>query len=78
MPKAILITRAAGKRGGAVLQALLDHPSFSSQSYTLNALTENAAFPLARHLAATSSVVTLVSGDFSNVPTRSGAFLLEV
>ena len=76
MSKAIFITGATGKQGGAVVRSLLGHPSFSPKNYTLYALTRDPNSPSAKRLAAKSSSVKLVQGNlndakgaFKNMPT---------
>lgn len=59
MSRAILITGATGKQGGAVVDALLSHGS----SDLLLAVTRNANSTSARRLAAKSSSIKIVEGD---------------
>ena len=62
--RAILITGATGKQGGATINALLNAGALSS--YHILALTRNQSSPSAKNLA--SRGVKLVSGDLGNVP----------
>ncbi|TDZ13326.1 NmrA-like family domain-containing protein 1 [Colletotrichum orbiculare MAFF 240422] len=62
--KAILVTGATGKQGGAVISALLD--AGADRSYDIVAVTRNPASAPARKLEA--SGVKLVQGDLDDVP----------
>ena len=62
MSKAVLITGATGKQGGAVVNALL------SSDFTILAVTRNTASPSAQKLAQKSPKIKLVQGDL-NDPT---------
>lgn len=64
MSKAILVTGATGKQGGALISALLDAPD--AKSYKLIALTRKATSASAKKLA--DQGVDLVEGDLNNVP----------
>ena len=66
MTKAILIFGATGKQGGAVLRALLAHPSFSLTSYTIMAATRNVDSPNSQRLSALSPAIKLVKGDIND------------
>lgn len=66
MPKTILIFGATGKQGGAVLRALLAHPSFSPTSYTILAATRNVDSPSSQRLSALSPAIKLVKGDIND------------
>ena len=62
--KRILVTGATGNQGAAVVDALL--ASSSPDSLQILALTRNTDSPKARALAAKSTSVHLVKGDFDN------------
>jgi uncharacterized protein YbjT (DUF2867 family) len=65
--KAILITGATGKQGGAVLKQLATHPS--STQYTLLAVTRNTLSPsIARLKEKYDGIVVPVQGDLNDVP----------
>ncbi|KAF2704286.1 NmrA family protein [Pleomassaria siparia CBS 279.74] len=64
--KAILITGATGKQGGAVLNQLATHPS--SPQYTLLAVTRNVDSPSALKITQRHPNVKLVQGDLNDVP----------
>lgn len=65
MSRALLITGATGKQGGAVIDALLARrPS----DFLLLAVTRNAQSASAKRLAAKSPSVKLVEGDLDSVP----------
>lgn len=60
MSRAILITGATGKQGGAVVDALLNR---ELSDFLLLAVTRNAQSASAKRLAAKSSSIKLVEGD---------------
>ncbi|KAI0405635.1 hypothetical protein F4802DRAFT_606666 [Xylaria palmicola] len=62
MSKAILVTGATGKQGGAVINALLDH---DAKDFTILAVTRDVSGPAAKKLP---SSIKLVQGDLDNVP----------
>ncbi|EGY20858.1 nucleoside-diphosphate-sugar epimerase family protein [Verticillium dahliae VdLs.17] len=66
MSRAILITGATGKQGGAVLDALLRH---KSSDLLLLAVTRNAQSASARRIAAKSPSIRIVEGDLDAAPT---------
>jgi uncharacterized protein YbjT (DUF2867 family) len=66
MSRAILVLGATGKQGGGTLKALLAHPSFSSEKYTIYAATRKPDSPSAKRLAALSPSVKPVVGDLRN------------
>ncbi|KAM0324798.1 hypothetical protein ACHAQA_007764 [Verticillium albo-atrum] len=66
MSRAILITGATGKQGGAVVDALLKN---KSGDFLLLAVTRNAQSASARRLAAKSSYVKIIEGDLDTAPT---------
>jgi uncharacterized protein YbjT (DUF2867 family) len=66
--RAILITGATGKQGGAVIDALLALPS-SNANFTILAVTRNTESGGAKKLAAKSSSIKLVHGDLDDVPS---------
>jgi uncharacterized protein YbjT (DUF2867 family) len=57
--KAILVTGATGKQGGAVVNALLE----SNSDFEILALTRNASSPSAQKLTQKSSKIKLVTGN---------------
>jgi nucleoside-diphosphate-sugar epimerase len=69
MAKAILVTGATGKQGGAVVDALLDVDSDGSQ-FTILALTRNASSPSAAKLLAKApnGNLKVVQGNLDDVP----------
>jgi|SRR5215469_3090943 len=64
MSKAVLITGATGKQGGAVVDALLESPE--AQKFTILAVTRNPDSPSAQKLK--SRGVKIVTGDLNDVP----------
>jgi uncharacterized protein YbjT (DUF2867 family) len=65
MSRAILITGATGKQGGAVINALL---AKDSSDFLLLAVTRNRDSPAAKKLAAKSSIIKLIEGDLDSIP----------
>ncbi|KAK1527227.1 nucleoside-diphosphate-sugar epimerase family protein [Colletotrichum costaricense] len=65
MSRAILITGATGKQGGAVISALLAR---QPSDFLLLAVTRNAQSTSAKRLAAKSSNIKLVEGDLDATP----------
>ncbi|KAK3315904.1 hypothetical protein B0H66DRAFT_518523 [Apodospora peruviana] len=66
--KAILVTGATGKQGGAVVDALLDSNANHGTGYTILAVTRDASSTSAQRLAAKSpGVIELVQGNLDNV-----------
>ena len=65
MSRALLISGATGKQGGAVIDALLARPS---TNFTILAVTRNSQSAGAKRLAAKSPSVKLVEGDLNAVP----------
>ncbi|UZP39001.1 hypothetical protein NXS19_006817 [Fusarium pseudograminearum] len=65
MSRAILITGATGKQGGAVINALL---AKSSSEFLLLAVTRNKESASAKNLASKSSNIKLVEGDLDSIP----------
>lgn len=63
MSKAILITGATGKQGGAVIDALAGKPGF-----TLLAVTRNPSGSSAQKLIAKADNIKVVQGDLDDVP----------
>jgi|ERR1712000_564389 len=64
MSRALLITGATGKQGGAVIDSLLaKQPS----NFVILAVTRNANSTSAKRVAAKSSLVKLVEGDLNSV-----------
>jgi NAD(P)-dependent dehydrogenase (short-subunit alcohol dehydrogenase family) len=61
MSKAVLITGATGRQGGAVVNALLP-----SSDFTILAVTRNTASPLAQKLVQKSPKIKLVQGDLND------------
>lgn len=64
MSKAVLITGATGKQGGAVVNALLP-----SSDFTILTVTRNTASPSAQKLAQKSPKIKLVQGDLNDPTT---------
>ena len=64
MSKAVLITGATGKQGGAVVDALLESPE--AQKFTILAVTRNPDSPSAQKLK--NRGVKIVTGDLNDVP----------
>jgi uncharacterized protein YbjT (DUF2867 family) len=62
MNRAILVTGATGKQGGALIKALLA----SKAGFPILAVTRDSASPSAQRLAAKSSSITLVQGDLND------------
>jgi uncharacterized protein YbjT (DUF2867 family) len=67
MSKPILITGATGKQGGAVLRALLAHPSYSPTTHPIYAVTRNPSSSGSTRLSALSSSISLIAGDLNNI-----------
>lgn len=65
--KAILITGATGKQGGAILKQLATHPS--SPQFTLLAVTRNATSASARKISERYPDALLVQGDLNDAPS---------
>ncbi|GKU05739.1 family protein 1 [Fusarium langsethiae] len=65
MSRAILITGATGKQGGAVINALL---AKSSSDFLLLAVTRNKESASAKNLAAKSSNIRFVEGHLDSIP----------
>ncbi|RGP67015.1 hypothetical protein FLONG3_8673 [Fusarium longipes] len=65
MSRAILITGATGKQGGAVINALL---AKDCDDFVLLAATRNKESPAAKKLAAKSSKITVIEGDLDSIP----------
>jgi uncharacterized protein YbjT (DUF2867 family) len=63
MTKAIIVTGATGKQGGAVVRGLMD------SDFEILAVTRNAKSPSALKLASLSSNIKLLQGDLDNAPT---------
>ncbi|KAI0016111.1 hypothetical protein F4780DRAFT_783539 [Xylariomycetidae sp. FL0641] len=67
MTKAILVTGATGKQGGAVIDALLQNPDTSG--FTILAVTRSPSSSAAQTLAARSPQIKLIEGDLDDVPS---------
>ncbi|KAI5265917.1 NAD(P)-binding protein [Aureobasidium subglaciale] len=67
MSKGLLITGATGKQGGAVIDALIDSPSHSSE-FTILAVTRNPTSASASALQKKSSAIKIVTGDLNDIP----------
>ena len=67
MSKALLITGATGKQGGATIDALISSPSHTTD-YTILAVTRNPSSASAQALQTKSPSIKLVAGDFNDVP----------
>ncbi|KAL4731754.1 hypothetical protein ACLX1H_000736 [Fusarium chlamydosporum] len=65
MSRAILVTGATGKQGGAVINALL---AKDSSDFLLLAATRNKESASARKLAAKSNRIRLIEGDLDSIP----------
>ncbi|KAF1981676.1 NAD(P)-binding protein [Aulographum hederae CBS 113979] len=66
MSRALLITGATGKQGGAIIDALLaQEPS----NWTILAVTRNPTSPAAQNLQSKSDKIKLVQGDLDDIPT---------
>ncbi|KAK5627567.1 hypothetical protein RRF57_003282 [Xylaria bambusicola] len=65
MSKAILVTGATGKQGGAVVEALL---SQKLENFTILAVTRNISQPSAQKLRSRSRSIKLVQGDLDDIP----------
>lgn len=63
MSKAILVLGATGKQGGGVVRALIQHPNFKSEDYTIFAATRNVGSASAEKLSKLSKSVIPVTGD---------------
>lgn len=68
MSRALLITGATGKQGGAVVDALLDKTNTGSSDFVILAVTRNAESSGAKRLAAKSSSIKIVEGDLNDIP----------
>jgi len=66
MSKALLITGATGKQGGAVIDALLASPN--AQDFTILALTRNPTSASATTLSQKAPNIKLVKGDLNDCP----------
>ena len=66
MSKALLITGATGKQGGAVIDSLLSLPQASQ--YTILGVTRNTESASAKKLASKSPLIKIIQGDFADVP----------
>ncbi|KAF4331588.1 nucleoside-diphosphate-sugar epimerase family [Fusarium beomiforme] len=66
MSRALLITGATGKQGGAVVDALLAR---RSPDFKILAVTRNARSASAQRLAAKSSLIKLIEGNLNAVPS---------
>lgn len=64
MARVLLITGATGKQGGAVIKSLQGNAEFE-----ILAVTRNPDSPSAQKLSQGASNITLVKGDFNDVPT---------
>ncbi|ORY68558.1 uncharacterized protein BCR38DRAFT_334802 [Pseudomassariella vexata] len=65
MSRAILVTGATGKQGGAVVDALLALPN---ADFTILAVTRNPQSTDAKRLASRSSFIKLVGGNLNDTP----------
>ena len=85
MAKPILVTGATGKQGGALIRALLAHPSYSPTTHPIYAVTRNPSSSSATRLAGLSESISLIQGDlddtpaiFSSLPTKPwGVFSVQ-
>ncbi|KAF1813294.1 NmrA family protein [Eremomyces bilateralis CBS 781.70] len=67
--KYLLVTGATGKQGGALVRALLAHPSFPTSPFHILCLTRTPSSPAAQSLLALSDRISLHPGDFSDCPS---------
>ncbi|RYP46287.1 hypothetical protein DL768_007479 [Monosporascus sp. mg162] len=65
MPRAILVTGATGKQGGAVVESLLR----ANAGFSILAVTRNPNSPAAQRLSAQSPDISLVQGDLDHPGT---------
>ncbi len=65
MSRAILVTGATGKQGGALIKTLLANKA----GFPILAVTRDPNSPSAQRLAAKSSSITLVKGDLNDTET---------
>lgn len=65
MPKAILVTGATGKQGGAVVDALLGQ---KATEFSILAVTRDTNSASAKRLASKSPSIRLIQGNLDNVP----------
>ena len=65
MSRALLITGATGKQGGAVVKALLA----ANADFQILAVTRDAASPSAQRLASKSSRIKLIQGNLDDCDT---------
>ena len=68
MSRPVFIAGATGKQGGALIRALLDHPSFDEKTYVIYAMTRDPASASAKRLGTKSPAIKLVQGDLNDVP----------
>lgn len=69
MSRALLITGATGKQGGAVIDALLSlSPPASPPPFTILAVTRDSSSASAQKLAARSPTIRLVQGNLDDIP----------
>lgn len=66
MSRALLITGATGKQGGAVIDALVDNEKIQSE-FTILAVTRNPSSSSAQKLASKSPSVKVIGGNLDNV-----------
>lgn len=62
MSRAVLVTGATGKQGGAVVKSLLQ----AKADFTILAVTRNPNSPAAQKLKSLSSTISLVQGDLGD------------
>lgn len=62
MSRAVLVTGATGKQGGAVVKSLLQ----AKADFTIIAVTRNPSSPAAQKLKALAPNISLVRGDLSD------------
>jgi len=66
MSKALLITGATGKQGGAVIDALIASPS--SNDFTIFAVTRNPSSPSATALSQKAQNIKVIQGNLDDCP----------
>jgi uncharacterized protein YbjT (DUF2867 family) len=67
MTKVILVAGATGKQGGAVIEALLNHPTLKTS--TILAVTRDPKSSGAQKLTSKSASIKIVQGNLDDVPS---------
>ena len=68
MSRSLFIAGATGKQGGALIRALLEHPSFDEKTHVIYAMTRDPTSASAKRLETRSPTIKLVQGDLNDVP----------